>query len=155
LKYRAGWGNPVTKLATSQSNTAASSQNQFFLHARNSTEYFIIENRNRSGRDAALTDSGLAIWHVDELGSNSRPETGPLGRQRFECSLVQADGRDDLGDGANEGDETDLFRAGVNARLGPATNPGSAWFDGTPSGLDLHDIGPAGTAITFGSDVES
>jgi hypothetical protein len=155
LKYRAGWGNPVTKITNGMSATVTADKNQLFVHAKSTTEYFIIENRNRSGRDASLTDSGLAIWHIDELGSNSNPDdaTIPPGHHRFECALVQADGRDDLGQGANQGDASDLFRKGLNAHFTGSTNPSSKWWDGTPSGLDISNIGLAGVQMTFLANV--
>jgi M6 family metalloprotease-like protein len=149
LKYRAGWGNPVTKITPGLAATANAGKNEFFIYAKSSTEYFIIENRHRSGRDAALTDSGLAIWHIDELGSNSEPEKAPAGHQRFECTLVQADGRDDLGQGSNQGDDSDLFRNGLNAQFSAATSPSSSWLDGTPSGLNIQNIGLDGSQMTF------
>jgi hypothetical protein len=131
LKYRAGWGNPATKITTGLQATATAGWNQFFTHAKSATEYFIIENRNQAGRDAALPGSGLAIWHVDELGSNSQPETGAPEHQRFECCLVEADGRKDLEQGADQGDTSDMFQSGVNARFAGSTNPSSQWYDGT------------------------
>ena len=62
---------------------------------------------------------------------------------------MQADGRDDLGVGANQGDATDLFRLGLNARLASDTTPSSRWWDGTFSNLDIHDVGPDGQDMTF------
>ncbi len=35
------------------------------------TEYFLIENRQRRGRDASLPGSGLAVWHIDETQSDN------------------------------------------------------------------------------------
>ena len=149
LKYRAGWSNPVTQLAGGMNSTAAAGENQFFVFQRNATEYFIIENRARNGRDLALPDAGLAIWHIDELGSNSEPDKAPPGHQHFECVLMQADGRHDLDQGGNTGDNSDLFRSPLNRRFAANTQPPSAWWDGTPSSLDLHDIGAADSQIPF------
>jgi M6 family metalloprotease-like protein len=61
-------------------------------------EYLLLENRQRKGSDRFLPGAGLLIWHVD-------PERGELGawntdERRAAVSLVQADGRDDLGRGA-------------------------------------------------------
>ena len=153
LKYRAGWADPLTPISAGMNATATAGKNQFFIHARNEREYFIVENRNRSGRDTALTDSGLAIWRVDELGSNSNPESSPTDHRRFECVLVQADGRTDLELGANSGDASDLFRAGLNDHFSAATTPSSNWWDGTPSQLEIHGVGAAGAQINFKANV--
>jgi len=96
-----------------------------------------------------LTDAGLAIWHVDELGSNSEPQNSPAGHQRFECVLVQADGRNDLGDGTNQGDTSDLFKSGLNDRFDDISSPSSKWWNGTSSNLRLSNIGSAGQTISF------
>ena len=37
-----------------------------------SSEYFLVENRQRAGTDAALPGSGLLIWHVDETRNQYR-----------------------------------------------------------------------------------
>jgi hypothetical protein len=95
----------------------------------------------------ALTDSGLAIWHVDELGDNKYEQMTP--EYHYECSLIQADGENDLEHGNNDGDDKDLFCQGGNDRFADSTTPSSKWWDGTSSGLDIYNIGPAGETITF------
>lgn len=66
------------------------SVNDSLVHRRSGTEYFVIENRLRVGRDHELPDEGLLIWHVDETGDNRRPNP------RYELALEQAAGRFDL-----------------------------------------------------------
>jgi M6 family metalloprotease-like protein len=151
LKYRAGWAKSSTRISAGLSATAPAGSNDFFLHSRSQTEYFIIENREQTGRDQALPSSGLAIWHVDELGSNNNEQRTPT--LHYECSLVQADGAFDLEEGRNDGDATDLFHAGGNARFADATNPNSRWWDGTTSSLEIRQIGQAGPSIMFLADV--
>lgn len=68
-----------------------------------SREYFLIENRQKKGRDAALPGSGLAVWHIDETQSDN---TNPLA---YKVALIQADGRRDLEFNRNSGDTADLF----------------------------------------------
>ena len=148
LKFRAGWANALTRITNGLSATVAAGENQFFIHRKNSTEYFIVENRAKAGRDLALPAAGLAIYHIDELGDNQNEQmTSSL---HYECSLVQADGRNDLeNDPRNYGDATDLFGAGLNDRFGTGTHPGSRWWDGTASNLEISAIGPAGAVMTF------
>ena len=103
------------------------------------------------GPDRALPASGLAIWHVEELGSNNNEQrTAAL---YYECSLIQADGALNLENGDNDGDATDLFHFGGNFHFGGTTNPGSGWWDGNASNLEIRDIGPAGPVMTFRADI--
>ncbi len=148
LKYKAGWAQSLTKITAGLAGTAEAGSNKFFIHRAGPTEYFIIENRFKQGRDQILPCSGLAIWHVDELGDNQNEQMTAV--LHYECSLVQADGRHDLEDDPhNLGDATDLFAQGVNAHFGKSTNPNSKWWDGSDSGLDISVIGPAGPQMTF------
>jgi len=147
LKHSAGWSSSVIGVTPGTTTVLHAGRNEFGMHRKNNGEYFIMENRNQTGRDASLTDSGLTVWHVDELGSNNNESMTPA--SHYECALVQADGRNDLEHGTNNGDRTDLFKAGQNDRLSDTTNPNSKWWDGSASGMELKNIGVAGSAITF------
>src|SRR5690606_18029222 len=89
LKFKAGWAEPCL-LAPGGHYVAGLEGNQLFIHARSATEYLLIEHRAQRGRDAALPAAGLAIWHIDELGSNAEPDTAPEGHRHYECRLLQA-----------------------------------------------------------------
>jgi len=148
LKYRAGWAQSIKRITPGLNATVPAGENSFFLFRKNATEYFIVENRNQLGRDQALPASGLAIWHIDELGDNQNEQM--TAASHYECSLVQADGHLDLENNpANRGDQTDLFGAGVNDHFGMQTNPSSQWWDATASGLDISRISAAGPVMTF------
>lgn len=150
LKYRAGWATALTTISAGLSASANAAKNEFFIHKHGKTEYFLIENRHRAGRDAALPGSGLAVWHVDEVGDNQNEQM--TAKDHYECSLVQADGKFDLErDPRNDGDAGDLF--GANHQFGPATNPASRWWDGTDSNLTLGAISEPGPKVTFTGNV--
>lgn len=150
LKYRAGWADTVTSISSGLNAAVHADTNDFFIYHKNQSEYFIIENRQKIGRDQALPGSGLAIWHIDELGDNDNQDMTPA--SHYECSIVQADGEFDLElaeyNGAY-GEEKDLFFAGGNTRFGENTKPASHWWDGTPSGLEITDISASGATMTF------
>jgi M6 family metalloprotease-like protein len=150
LKHRAGWAERLTRITPGEEVTLEADRNDFALFERSPTEYFILEARLQVGRDAALPGEGLAIWHVDEEGSNENEQMTP--RLHYECSLEQADGRFDLERAEDAGDRDDLFPAGRNDRFGDATGPNSRWWDGTPSGLEIRSIRRTGEAITFVSE---
>ena len=146
LKRAAGWAASVTPLADGMTATAVAGQNQFFIHAKNRSEYFIMENRMQQGRDQFLTDSGLAVWHVDHLGNNSYQEGTPT--RHYECALMQADGRRDL-ELDQESDAGDLYHQGANPVFGDTSQPNSRWWNGESSRLEISNIGPAGNAMDF------
>ncbi len=145
LRYRAGWVEGVA--LEKGSFHCHVSDHKVFLHMRSPTEYFVIENRQRSGRDQSLAASGLAIWHVDELGDNS--EEWRTAARHYECSLIQADGKVHLERRINRGDPGDLFFQGGKDAFGRETQPAAKWWDGTHAGIEIAQIGPSGNAIPF------
>jgi M6 family metalloprotease-like protein len=146
LKTAAGWAENVTPL-TDGIYAAKAETNEFFKVAKNQTEYYLIECRNRDNRDRSLPSSGLAIWHVDELGSNENEQMTP--EMHYECSIVQADNQFHLEHKVNYGDKKDLFNKINNSAFGDSTKPHSRWWDGTSSGLEIIDIGDAGREVNF------
>ncbi len=147
LKYRAGWADSVTKL-THGMKARLNPENQFYIHRKNASEYFIIENRQQAGRDAKLPSHGLAIWHIDELGNNEHQQMTKA--EHYECSLKQADGRNDLEENENAvGDNTDLFHAGINASFNATSKPSSLWWDGSASGLSISSISTSSGTMSF------
>jgi M6 family metalloprotease-like protein len=151
LKYRAGWAKSVTHITADLQAEIKAGENEFFIYEKSNREYFIIENRHKTGRDKALPGSGLAVWHVDELGSNNN-EHRTLA-SHYECSLVQADGKFQLESGSNDGDPDDLFRQGGNVRFADSSQPDSKWWDGSASNLEIHSIGQEGEVMTFSAKV--
>lgn len=147
LKYKAGWATIVTPLTNGLNATARAGKNEFFKLSNSVSEYYLIENRQRSGRDSVLPASGLAIWHIDELGDNSNEQMMP--GSHYECTLVQADGLNDLETNQNNGDSGDFFFAGGKAEFNGTTNPSSKWWSGTASGLKISQISAPGSAMTF------
>lgn len=147
LKFKAGWGLPEM-IETGRRYVAPADGNRFFMLQKSPTEYFLVEHRQRAGRDAALPDEGLAVWHVDELGSNTAPASAPEGHQHYECTLVQADGRNDLV-GGNDGDATDLFPPGAHPVFSATARPSSRWWDGSPSRLQIRSIEAVDGGLAF------
>lgn len=147
LKYKAGWADKATTLEGDNSFVARAGVNEFFKIAKDAVEYYIIEARNQEKRDKSLPSAGLAVWHVDEMGDNDNEEMTAY--KHFECYLVQADNKFDLERGINGGDSKDLFNKRNVSKLGESTRPHSKWWDGTPSGLEITEIGDAGNEIAF------
>lgn len=149
MKARAGWVNLISlnSPGVNLPAVAAGAAIYKFSHPTRANEYFLVENRNKSiPRDAPLYAQGLAVWHIDENGSNNNDAMTPA--SHYLVSLVQADGHFDLEHCINPSDSTDLFDSTRN-HVGPFTRPNTDWWDGTHSYLDLHNISAAGLTMTF------
>lgn len=106
-------------------------------------EYFLLENRQATGRDASLPGSGLAVWHIDEARSDN---TNPLA---YKVGLAQADGRRDLELARNSGDAGDLFPGSTKTTgFNDRTAPSSRAHDGSPTGVALSAIKLADGKVT-------
>jgi immune inhibitor A len=72
-------------------------------------EYYLLENRQRAGADAALPGAGILVWHVDESVTGYRTAQSRPAHKLLH--LVEADGRGDLDRGTraggNRGDAAD------------------------------------------------
>jgi M6 family metalloprotease-like protein len=147
LKRLSGWARSVTALEHGSQVTLAAGSNDFALYSRGGREYFLIENRQKSGRDSSLPDEGLAIWHIDEDGDNSHEQM--TSGSHYELSLTQADGLFQLERlRGHNGDAGDLY-AGPGARFADSTTPHSKWWNGTSSNLTIDQISAAGASVTF------
>jgi M6 family metalloprotease-like protein len=147
LKRLSGWARTVTPIEHGRQVTLEAGSNDFAIYSRGGREYFLIENRQKTGRDAALPDEGLAIWHVDEDGDNSHEQM--TSGSHYELSLEQADGLFQFERQRNQiGDANDLF-AGPGARFADDTTPDSKWWNGTSSNLTIDQISAAGASMTL------
>jgi len=150
LRAEAGW-EPAVNLSGLQAGLVAShaEMNIFKVpHEGHPNEYYLIENRQRTGRDASIPGGGgLAIWHVDEDGSNDNEQQTPA--LHYLVTLVQADGRWDLENGTNNGDQTDLWYAPNYVEFDPTTSPAATWWDGTSAPIYIDGISASGAEMTF------
>ena len=154
LKRTAGWENVIDLpgVPTTGINLPVSSGNMCYRYALSATEFYLIENRQQTGRDAAMADNGLALWHVDtakwlpNMGNDQQQRTAAL---HYYVSLVQADGNWDLENNTNVGDTTDLFGASAYTEVTPCTNPNTNWWDGSASGLSITNISLSQATMTF------
>jgi len=148
-----GWINPkvVTKKESIQLNTLEEKKTECYrLWTKGATgpEYFLLENRQAKGLDAALPGSGLAVWHIDERQSNN---DNPLA---YLVALVQADGNKDLELLKNSGDGGDLFPGDKRvAALDDNTTPSTRSNTGPPSRVVLTNIAMSGGIVTLQAEV--
>jgi immune inhibitor A len=111
-------------------------------------EYFLLENRQAKGLDAAIPGSGLAVWHIDERQSNN---DNPLA---YLVALLQADGKKDLELLKNSGDGGDLFPGdGGVVALDDNTMPSTRSNVGSPSHVGLTNIAMSEGIVTLQAEI--
>lgn len=149
LRDLAGWCDNRIRLNDGGSFTAEHGAYSTLLHYQTDrpNEYFLVENRFKTGLDQYCASSGLAIYHCDTMGSNEWQ--GGTADHHYQCALIQADGSRHLENNRNRGDSADLFTEVAGAALSSSTIPSSKAWGGTDSGLLLSDIGEPGSRIDF------
>jgi immune inhibitor A len=119
-KVRQGWVTEVVQKtnATVKIEDVKTSQKVYRLWKDGAAgkEYFLLENRQKSGYDAELPASGLLIWHIDDDIASNSDEAHP------KVALVQADNKRDLELGNNRGDGGDPYPGSAS---NPTFNAGS------------------------------
>lgn len=104
------------------------------------TEYFLVERRTRNGFAAEFPRDGMLVWRVRTSGSPR-------------VSLVQADGRDDLGRSGTSSawaDGGDLFPGNSNVReIDDGTNPSTLLSGGGTSNVAIAGIKDGGARASL------
>ncbi len=149
LKDMNGWTDTHVLAGTQDGLTLAAGGTLVYKFANPALakEYFMLENREQTGRDANLPSAGLAIWHVDLTKDDNTQQQGTA-TMHYMVSLVQADGQRHLEKNDLFADGQDLY-AGAGAVFSPTSTPRSDWWNGTPSNVTIHNIGPAAATLSF------
>ncbi len=112
------------------------------------TEYYLVENRNQEGLDAALPGSGLLIYHIDDTmidncrdceNTSCLQPPAPHGR----VAVVQADGLMQLEQPtpANYGGPEDFFPGSLNVQSWTqSTTPNTHDYAGGDTGIRMTNI---------------
>ena len=98
-------------------------------------EYFLVENRQRTGFDASLPAGGILIWHVDDSEPDNTNDVHRL------VDLVEADGNN------RPTQATDPWSNNPTG-WGPDTTPNSNSYLNQRTGWKVRNIGPAGSVMT-------
>ncbi len=145
-KANQGWVSVVNQ-TTNQTVTIDDVKNSHQVYrlwkdGASSTEYFLVENRQKTLYDRDLVGDGLLIWHIDEsIGSNS-DESHP------KVALMQADGKKQLESGANRGDPGDPYPGSANnTTFNASSTPSSRSYAGSDTCVGVTSIGPSGSAM--------
>jgi M6 family metalloprotease-like protein len=132
---KAGMGNVVDITNYNGNISDDANDNTYYLYknANDTNEFFIFDNRSKTGRSYYIPEEGLTVWHIDERGDNQSLHN--------EVYLVHANN--------NQEDTKDIcFHAGLKSEFSDTTRPGSAFYDGNSSRLILHDIGMVADPMT-------
>jgi hypothetical protein len=151
-KYRLGWVTPtqVTGTLTNESIQQAATAADVYKFLAG-TEYFLVENRQKSGFDIGLPGAGLLIWHIDESKTTNQQECegGPPCSNHYKVALVQADGLWDLENDRDRGDAGDPFPGSTNkTSFDGCTSPNSKLYNGNASGVSITNISASASTMT-------
>jgi len=141
-KTQLGWVTPtvVTKFLPQQSIRKAELFPEAFklwLLGQSSSEYFLVENREKVGFDTSLVRGGLLIYHIDENQSS----VGNTDPNHHWVDLAQADGLRNLNTSSNRGDAGDPFPGSANNRsFDGYTNPNSISYSSAQSYVGVRTI---------------
>lgn len=158
-KYFLGWVNPIkvnSTLLNKQINQVETNDEVYMIldnpgdtpgyldwstSGTGIGEYFLVENRRKTGYDAYLPGEGLLIWHIDESRGNNTDETHRL------VDLEEADGLNDFDNEINRGDANDPW---YNKIIGftESTTPNSKFYNGSTSGVRVSNISASASIMT-------
>lgn len=130
-------------------------------------EYLLVENRDPSGFDVVVPQSGLAVYHVDEakgaIGNNNTnndegypgQEGWPENNSHYRIGMLQADGLYEMELNFNRGDAGDVLHGGGVTHLDGASVPDlRAYQEGqiVDNGNAITNVGTPGSTIEFTYD---
>jgi M6 family metalloprotease-like protein len=145
VKMEVGWLEPIeiTQDGTYSARPSLTTQDIYKISAPYPDgEYLLIENRPAIEWDAALGGGGgIVIWSIDE-NIEGNTENG------LEVVVLQADGKFDLENNNNFGDEGDFF---VTGRELPPTGAVSSKSrrTGASNGIRIYNFSPPGSKEGF------
>lgn len=112
-------------------------------------EYFMLQNRTKTGNDNASDwpGTGLMVWHID--GTLNASGNDYLYNNSYTAHkmirLMEADGLEEIEAGSG-GDAADYYTAGKSFTV--SSTPNSRRYDGTDSKVSITNISTAGATMT-------
>ncbi len=163
-KYKMGWTS-LTWISSNQTNVeilqAETTPISYRLWASGGggQQYFMVENRQRTGFDRYIPGDGLLIYHVDE-GSHSNSQEwcpGDSASPHFRVALEQADGKYELehcyGSG-NSGEAGDAYPGTWNKRaFDDTTSPSSHDYSDNSTQVAVWNVSDSDSVMQANLDV--
>lgn len=146
-KANQGWSS-VTNVTTNGVKNIADVKDsgniyRLWKNGAASSEYFLVENRQKTGFDASLPAGGLLIWHIDDSVAGNTNEA------HYKVALMQADGKRDMELDHNRGDGGDPYPgASNNTTFNNTSTPNSKSYAGANTCVAVTGIGPSGPVIS-------
>jgi len=152
-KIENGWITP-TVVGTNQTGVSIpqveTNATAFKLWSNGSAgqQYFLVENRQKTGFDADLPNSGLAIWHIDESkrvvnNTDNGDETHKL------VDMEAADGAVHMDNEVNRGDAGDVFPGSTsNTTFDASSSPNSRDYVGGDTAVCVDNISASSSTMT-------
>ena len=147
-KIKLGWVTPtiISPSATVQLVNVPQVENYStaFKLSYSGTEYFLVENREKTGYDTSLPGKGILIWHIDDSKSSNTDETHKW------VDLEEAHGGVQNLDvyGGNRGDANDPYFSSSGG-FSDTTDPNSKSYGGISTGASVTKISAAGVTMTL------
>lgn len=109
-------------------------------------EYFLVENREKTGVDSNIAGGGVLIWHIDDTVGNVEGNSVNSDASHKRVDLEVAEGHDASGKdrldynkpGTNTMSDKDLFYEGYKTKFDAYTNPSSLSYDGISSPVSVN-----------------
>ncbi len=143
-KAKLGWLTPIDVTAPLLSQSIPQVENTsraYRLTVKTSSagdEYFLVENRQQIGFDAALPGAGLLTWHIDDSVQNNDNDAH---------RLVDLEEHDQAANGDTPDDAGDPWVSDA-VGFGPDTIPNSNGYGNVRTGWKVRNIGPSGPTMT-------
>jgi len=149
-KIELGWIDPVVQTTNETGASIPRVEDsavayQLWTNGVIGTEYFLLENRQLVGFDAALDGDGLLLYHVDEMASQTN-DWHPM------VMVEQADGLWDLQYGYNGGDAGDPYPGTSDNRSADyISTPDTRSYAAGATGVSVQAI--SDSAATMSADI--
>ncbi|UCC93233.1 MAG: M6 family metalloprotease domain-containing protein [Thermoplasmata archaeon] len=135
-------------------NMAGDSPMIIKLPTEESSQFFLLENRQTSGYDRYLPGGGLLIWHIDTAVINQYKWSNRVNNNeaRKGVDLEEASGTQDLDTrSSNDGDSSDPWKNNLNG-FSSTSNPNSNLYDGTVTNIKVFNISASLPVMTIDID---
>ncbi|MBU0983173.1 MAG: M6 family metalloprotease domain-containing protein [candidate division Zixibacteria bacterium] len=115
-----------------------------------SSEYYLVENRQKTGYDSALPGEGMFIWHIDDAKAGNSQEwyPGQPASSHYLVAMEQADGAYQLEHKASYGGANDPYPGTGNVTsFNGTTLPSSNTYAGGPTLVAVENIAESGDTV--------
>jgi len=128
-----------------------------------SNQYFLVENRQKTGYDSYLSSGGLLIWHIDDsqYSNDNQWYPGHTSSGNYLVALEQADGLFELEKKFSVGNLGDPFPGNIaKTSFTSLTIPNSNSYSGENTYVAVTNISPSASTMTvnfqvsFAADVD-